>query len=205
MHHFFSGFIGLSSGDQLRLNTRVYRHAGNHVRGAGRCVGTVWMCNPGTAAPVSPQSGWGPLKPDPTLEVVLEVLLAADRIAAGVSRGLRADDYIEILNLHYVCDSVPVQGWASYLGSAQNHLEWPDPNSKFCWIAWGAEAPQGAILQACALGIMNMRCFAYDAASKQVARAFGFSSAVHPLAARLQAANYGNYISGLAAEMALSF
>jgi hypothetical protein len=119
----------------LRKDTRLYFHYGNHLRHQGTCVGILWMCNPATKLQQSQSWGAGPR--DRTLTAALRIMDEAHRSAK--KGGTEEDDYIQVLNLFYVCNTCPASGWSVHSQSvvSRGYLESPCESARFCWIAWG--------------------------------------------------------------------
>ena len=123
----------------IRKDTRVYFSNGHRrSQNRGNCVGTLWMCNPGGRYK-RPQP-WGPWPTDDTMRAVAPIIDQAQSIAVSQGRGALRDDYLQILNLFYVCDSSPSSGRATYSTSLNNYHEPPNPLARFTWIAWSQDA-----------------------------------------------------------------
>lgn len=135
---------------QLRVDTRLYLNGASYPRYSGTCIGIVWMCNPGSCA--GPPS-WGPCKRDLdiTLKAVGGILLEAEKIARTYGRGMKNGEYIQILNLHYVLNSNTAIGWSQATAMAQPYAETPNPNARFCWLAWGSDVRHPFVVNALSL------------------------------------------------------
>jgi hypothetical protein len=137
---------------KIRKDTRVYLVAGRPRQNKGRCIGILWMCNPGGTDFVQ-RRPWGKWPIDETMRAVLPIFDRAQEIALLGGRGASADDYIQILNLFYVCDSKPNSGRATYSKALTPYHESPHRSARFTWIGWGKDArldwlPRNPILSA---------------------------------------------------------
>jgi hypothetical protein len=129
----------------VRKDTRVYLiNGGVHKQNQGRCRGIVWMTNPGTKnQPMTgrtivgnlPWDKW-PGSLDPTMQVVVKIIDCATQIAISQKKVVKPDDYIQILNLFYLCWSCKECAWRQ--SPAVGHREFPCASSNFCWFAWGS-------------------------------------------------------------------
>jgi hypothetical protein len=190
-----------SAGAQLRQDTRVYRTAGSFAKATGRCLGIVWLCNPGSA---TGSSVWGPCSSDPTLDVIVEVFTTADGIAKASGRpGAAPTDYLQILNLHYVCDTSVLRGWhKSFTLPLPLKVENPSPKALFCWLAWG-DVPQALLLHSASLFSVRTDILYYDADRKLVQTQLSkLNYPVHPYGARRHSRSHPCYVDLLAAEIA---
>jgi hypothetical protein len=120
----------------IRKDTRVYFVHGKYKKNKGRCVGIIWMCNPGNQLPVARTVRWAPwIRLDPTMRFVIQILDEAQRILAGQGLAAKKGDYVQVLNLFYVCNSYLVSARQQF--SSSNYRECPVPSAKFTWLAWG--------------------------------------------------------------------
>jgi hypothetical protein len=96
------------------------------------------MCNPGDQKPLANKVKWGPWRrPDNTMIVVIRILDEAQRILRGQGLAARKGDYIQVLNLFYICDSDLKSARQKF--SSSKYREWPLPSAKFTWLAWGQD------------------------------------------------------------------
>jgi hypothetical protein len=121
----------------LRKQTRLYFSGSQkYTKHSGRCVGTLWMCNPATDAKSA--APWGPGVEDPTLQRGLWIM---DDAQCQANPGAKKGDFIQILNLFYICDDNWDSGLAEHLKSkiSQNYREQPCEEARFSWFAWGKD------------------------------------------------------------------
>ena len=137
MSHFYAGF-DYSAGCPIRTDTRIYlRSSSFHSQSGKRCVGVVWMCNPGSAGGAFVPRVWGEMVGDPTLWRVLGML----RIAfPSVSYG---DEYVQILNLFYATGVSVPKAWRLWRTAACTYSE-PVPSGVPVILAWGRRGTVGA-------------------------------------------------------------
>ena len=116
--------------DLLREDTRFYFDDIASKSLDDPCIGTVFLCNPGSAKGTT--GCWGPLEPDPTLGVIERILRAAvaRKVKDGSQFALPKSSYVEILNCCYVCSGsrAPTK---CRCGSQQT------VQGAWVWVAWG--------------------------------------------------------------------
>jgi len=116
---------------QYRHDTRIYLSGFSGNRLGGRCLGAFIGKNPGSASGLS--LGWGRIEEDTTLRLIRSVWLKSmvyNKVQA------KAGDYIQILNLFYLCN--PAYGQAVRLAN-KHALYFPDTaeGQNFEKIWWG--------------------------------------------------------------------
>jgi hypothetical protein len=187
-------------GATIRKETRLYLTAGSLTKASGTCLGVVWLCNPGSAHGTS---SWGPCKSDPTLDIISEVYLEANRMAKAAGRsGAALDGYLQILNLYYVCDPCSMTAWNTHLTLISKHVELPPPTALFCWLAWG-HVQQALLFEAAPLLAPRTDHFYYDGASKSVMTGLScLDFPMHPYGASRHSRSHPDYVSLLAQHMA---
>jgi len=126
---FFAEFT--DAGTRLaRKDTRFYFCGRNPSQGSGNCIGTIIMCNPGGAK--GPVGIWTRIiKTDPTLDSIEQILRAAVALKrdAITDFSVSPDDYVQILNCCYICDTNPPK---SCLCGIRESVK-----GKWAWVAWG--------------------------------------------------------------------
>lgn len=149
--YFFAEFDFHGSPDCLvRKDTRVYYHSqdpGTIAREDGRCVGVVWMCNPGSAGKEPQPPTWKSLTPDPTLRAVLALYqraVAAKEPASPPGK----DDFILVMNCYYAVDKDYAAAYAQWTASECTYHERIPKKARFIVAAWGADKPQGPVWRA---------------------------------------------------------
>lgn len=143
----------------LRQNTRIYYHSQNSHPSPGQCLGTVWMCNPGTPRHPNPIGFDTPviINPDTSLRKINAVFDFAVTLKCGgtlppiSSRTLsvqyfnhwkyRENPYLQIINLFYATGSNAPSAWSVWKSSGLKYHELVDPTSQFVWVAWGKVHP----------------------------------------------------------------
>lgn len=212
----------------IRKDTRVYfkpsTPPGSYQQRQGNCVGIVWMCNPGTLKwKPKPKRlpavvHWGlwpkataaiPGRPvlDPTTEVVVGILDDAQAMATASGRGAQAGDFVQVLNLFYVCDSTVSTARKTHSSFPGPHYtEAPIKSARFTWIAWGGGKGGRA---SCWLprAILSASCNHFFYSGLASCRKIGAPSApdypVHPGVPRKHRfCDFTNYDSEIAREMA---
>lgn len=159
-----------SSSPTLRKDTRLYLSNSPCPRNAGRCIGIVWMCNPGTTKGINP---WGPcpLPLDPTLTRVGNILKDADGIARSHGyKGVQNEDYLQILNLHYVVTTSISGGFRAASSMVPTYTETPHQHARFCWLAWGEDVLQPYVWNALDMlkNFPSIPYFYYDKPNSQI-------------------------------------
>ncbi len=150
----------------------------------GNCVGIIWMCNPGTQKPVAATTTWGVWPTlDNTMHAVIKILNEAQLKAKR--GGPKIGDYVEILNLFYLCNSNVYAALKSLCPGDQS----PNRSARFCWFAWGSNFPKGQAASAlAALSSLSPRpspFYLNGATSKVVYNPPSLSTApAHPLRAQ---------------------
>jgi hypothetical protein len=146
MSHFYAEFgMHGSPPVQIRKDTRVYFHSATGRRPTnGRCRGVVWMCNPGSATTAT-ASGWGPITPDPTLHVVLRLIVTAATVAPPLAL---EHDYVSILNCFYTCDPLASVAFNQWVKSRCDYSESIPVGAQFVLLAWGSDKPNGLVAKA---------------------------------------------------------
>ncbi len=166
MSHFFAEFdVCGSPSCIIRKDTRIYYHPQtftSSLQQAGRCVGVIWMCNPGSAARPSHPIPWGAIKSDQTLRAVhdLYVKVVAARGAKQPTPG--QDDYIGILNCYYAVDADFKAAYAKWCNGGCKYKEKIPKKAGFVVVAWGRYKPQGPVFQS----IKSIKRWAKKSASK---------------------------------------
>ena len=121
----------------LRSDTRIYFGTGG---GGGVCVGTIVMENPGDAPKYITASG-SHFFSDSTITVLRTLTDEIASAAVATGKQVQPDDYIEILNLYYFCNSGSMLGLPVWLahGCASIAALNPSPasTSRFVLVAWG--------------------------------------------------------------------
>lgn len=116
--------------DLLRQDTRFYFDDIGAKSPGDSCIGTIFLCNPGSAKGTTGR--WGPLEPDPTLGVIESILRAAvARKGKDNSQfELPKSSYVEILNCCYVCSGsrAPTKCRCGIRQPVQG---------AWVWVAWG--------------------------------------------------------------------
>jgi hypothetical protein len=96
---------------------------------------------------------------------------AAHAVAIGVSTDSRPDDYLQILNLHYLCEPKASAAWTKYCTIQPTYQEKPDSKASFYWLAWGDAVPQALLINAApTINAIppEYTVFYYDSSSKSV-------------------------------------
>lgn len=139
----------------VRKDTRVYfLDSTTHDQEQRNCVGTIWMCNPGTKY----ESGskkvrlktslrwgrWPGSDLDETIKIIVAVIEEAKRQAALHNRVMGQEDYVEVLNLFYLCESERDKA-LKQLRRLSPYCESPCQNPRFSWLAWGDDPPAALI------------------------------------------------------------
>jgi hypothetical protein len=184
----------------VRTQTRLYLSNGRITASHGYCAGVVWLCNPASKGPIGV---WQPCATDPTFEVIAEVFTHANVLARRAGKtGAAPDDYLQILNLHSVCDAKPASGFATFLTSG-DVAEQPDPSAHFSWLAWGNVAAQGLIIRAMPSLAGRLDHIFYDARSRRVETGIErLRYPVHPRAARYHPQYFSGYVGACGGAMA---
>ncbi len=183
----------------IRRDTRLYLGKNPCSSCAGTCVGIVWMCNPGTT--MGPPI-WGPCNPDPTLRRVGDIFNQANALAiAGGKEGVGNNDYLQILNLHYVVDSDPTSGWITANSMMPSYTELPQSHVNFCWLAWGQNTQPQFVTSALAMlaGASISKIFHFDEKTKTIVSGAPIppSWPMHPLrpVSRIDLSKISSYIA----------
>jgi hypothetical protein len=116
---------------RYRHDARIYLNQFTGSRSDGRCLGAFIGKNPGSASGLS--SAWGRIKEDTTLRLIRSVWLK--RMAYRKVQA-KPGDYVQILNLFYLCNPACCQA----VRLANKHaLYFPDPaeGQRFERIWWG--------------------------------------------------------------------
>lgn len=116
--------------DLLREDTRFYFDDIADKSPGDPCIGTIFLCNPGSATGTPGQ--WGPVEPDPTLRVIEGIL--RDAVARKTKNDFRfvlqENSYVEILNCCYVCSGSHAPS------KCRCGIQQP-VRGAWVWVAWG--------------------------------------------------------------------
>jgi hypothetical protein len=122
-----------------------------------------------------------------------------------VKNPVPADSYLEVKNLHYVCEQNPKRAfeiWKQLKGQGYDWSESFHAESRFIWLAWGKIAPYATLMKNSAQireVIDSKPVFFYDGRTKSVVRdVLQMSWPVHPRAANFSS----NYTAGIVAAIA---
>ena len=150
MSHFFAEFdVCTSTACLIRKDTRVYYHAqafDSNLQQTGRCVGVVWMCNPGSAARPTQPVPWGGIPPDQTLRAVLDLYKKA--VAAKGGEPPAPEHYLLILNCYYAVNQDYEAAYLEWVESGCQYHEKIPKTAAFVLAAWGQGKPQGPVHRA---------------------------------------------------------
>jgi hypothetical protein len=131
-------------GQVIRRDTRIYW--ANHTTGcSGRCVGTFIGENPGSAESIfglsfhgySPGSAGG--SGDDTLRLISDAWKLA--VSVGTCSLPANDDFIEVLNTYYFCNSASGAAIVAWRAAGGGALYSPAPSrtARFILLGWGVE------------------------------------------------------------------
>lgn len=191
-------------GATVRRDTRLYLHSQKRRYRGGRGIGVVWLCNPSRP---NGQRHWAASPLDSTLGVVLKILSEAQAIAKKRGKcGAARSDYLQILNLHYVCGADPDAAYSLYSSrpQCQTIVEQPCATARFVWIAWGDISQSHLVGQAIKLIAPPTEVIYYDLNTKSVRTGLtNLGSPMHPQASKWHPKIHPDYIRLLAEEIAL--
>lgn len=136
----------------VREDTRVYfLDSRTHDQDEGNCVGTIWMCNPGTkyesgskTVPLKTSLPWGRWPRcdlDETMKIIVAVIEEAQRQAALHNRFIEQEDYVKVMNLFYLCESKKRKARKQLPGMRPLPPQQPCQSPRFSWLAWGDDPP----------------------------------------------------------------
>jgi hypothetical protein len=193
---YWAEFVSAGS-NHVRKDTRVYFRPGVKIRSHGVCRGSVLMCNPGSAKPRPGAAGWDWIDGDTTLNVVHQVIVAAETKAR---RSFDSNDYIEVLNCCYITVVPPPAACGC------GHFQNVDANSRFVWAAWGARRPSSLLANAAKALASAPACAIVFWAELGTKRVWANKPPKNPLHPDPQAwrpnSRYPRYVEEVADEMA---
>ena len=144
----------------VRRDTRIYLDPATQPSSDDKCVGTIWMCNPGNirGKSVTKSTQLSEIVADPTLGKVVRLLQFALEYAqdkslsysvfrtSGFKRSathVLAGQYIQVLNLFYAVHSEVKKGWRAQESLGAIIPEPMSKHSKFILFAWGHPSSMG--------------------------------------------------------------